>query len=77
MTKLFNDPARFTEDMLAGFLDANARYVTGVPGGVVRANKTRAGKVGMLAGGVVAGLLALDLIALVATAVIAASAGAR
>ena len=39
--------------------------------------KTRAGKVGMLAGGVVAGLLALDLIALVATAVIAASAGAR
>ena len=39
--------------------------------------KTRAGKVGMLAGGVVAGLVALDLIALVATAVIAASAGAR
>ena len=27
MTKLFNDPARFTEDMLAGFLDANSRYV--------------------------------------------------
>ena len=24
MTKLFNDPARFTEDMLVGFLDANA-----------------------------------------------------
>ena len=40
MTKLFNDPARFTEDMLAGFLDANARYVAGVPGGVVRAHKT-------------------------------------
>ena len=39
--------------------------------------KTKAGKVGMLAGGVVAGLIALDLIALVATAVIAASAGAR
>ena len=30
MTKLFNDPARFTEDMLVGFLDANARYVVGV-----------------------------------------------
>ena len=29
MTKLFNDPARFTEDMLVGFLDANARYVAG------------------------------------------------
>ena len=25
MTKLFNDPARFTEDMLVGFLDANAQ----------------------------------------------------
>ena len=31
MTKLFNDPARFTEDMLAGFLDANARYVVRRP----------------------------------------------
>lgn len=51
MTKLFNDPARFTEDMLAGFLDANARYVAGVPGGVVRANKTRAGKVAVVIGG--------------------------
>jgi len=47
MTKLFNDPARFTEDMLAGFLDANARYVAGVPGGVVtpqdRAEQGRGG----------------------------------
>ena len=41
MTKLFNDPARFTEDMLAGFLDANSKYVTGVPGGVVRARRPR------------------------------------
>ena len=40
MTRLFNDPATFTEDMLDGFLDANARYVVGVPGGVVRATKT-------------------------------------
>jgi hypothetical protein len=32
MTGLHNDPARFTEDMLAGFLDANADYVVGVPG---------------------------------------------
>jgi len=45
MTKLFNDPARFTEDMLVGFLDANSGYVTGVPGGVVRAHKTSPGKV--------------------------------
>jgi dihydroxyacetone kinase len=51
MTKLFNDPARFTEDMLVGFLDANTRYVAGVPGGVVRANKTRVGKVAVVIGG--------------------------
>lgn len=51
MTKLFNDPARFTEDMLVGFLDANARYVVGVPGGVVRAQQTRPGKVAVVIGG--------------------------
>jgi len=51
VTKLFNDPARFTEDMLVGFLDANARYVTGVPGGVVRAHTTRPGKVAVVIGG--------------------------
>ncbi|TFV59437.1 D-erythrulose 4-kinase [Mycobacterium sp. PS03-16] len=51
MTKLYNDPARFTEDMLAGFLDANARYVAGVPGGVVRAQETRPGKVAVVIGG--------------------------
>ena len=51
MTKLFNDPARFTEDMLVGFLDANARYVLGVPGGVVRAHETRPGKVAVVIGG--------------------------
>jgi D-erythrulose 4-kinase len=51
MTKLFNDPARFTEDMLVGFLDANERYVVGVPGGVVRANKTRPDKVAVVIGG--------------------------
>ncbi|MBX7452945.1 dihydroxyacetone kinase family protein [Mycolicibacterium sp. 3033] len=51
MTKLYNDPARFTEDMLVGFLDANARYVAGVPGGVVRAHRTRPGKVAVVIGG--------------------------
>ncbi|OKH68585.1 D-erythrulose 4-kinase [Mycolicibacterium obuense] len=51
MTKLYNDPARFTEDMLIGFLDANARYVAGVPGGVVRAHRTRPGKVAVVIGG--------------------------
>ncbi|BBX90303.1 dihydroxyacetone kinase family protein [Mycolicibacterium boenickei] len=51
MTRLFNDPATFTEDMLAGFLDANAQYVAGVPGGVVRATETPSGKVAVVVGG--------------------------
>ncbi|MGU3498433.1 dihydroxyacetone kinase family protein [Mycobacterium sp. C31M] len=37
--------------MLAGFLDANAGYVTGVTGGVVRATETPAGKVAVVVGG--------------------------
>ena len=51
MTRLFNDPATFTEDMLEGFLDANARYVVGVPGGVVRAESTPEGKATVVVGG--------------------------
>ena len=51
MTRLFNDPARFSDDALAGFLDASARWVTGVPGGVVRTTRTREGKVAVVVGG--------------------------
>ncbi|MGY1591878.1 dihydroxyacetone kinase family protein [Geodermatophilus sp. SYSU D00708] len=51
MTRLFDDPAQFTEDMLAGFLDAYAGRVVGVPGGVVRATRPRPGKVGVVVGG--------------------------
>ena len=51
MTRLFNNPATFTEDMLDGFLDANARYVVGVEGGVVRATTTPPGKVAVVVGG--------------------------
>jgi D-erythrulose 4-kinase len=51
MTRLWNDPSRFTEDAMTGFLDANGRYVVGVPGGVVRATATRPGKVAVIVGG--------------------------
>lgn len=51
MTRLFDDPATFMEDMLVGFLDANARYVVGVPGGVVRARESVPGKVAVVVGG--------------------------
>jgi dihydroxyacetone kinase len=48
---LYDDPARFSEDTLVGFLDANARHVIGVPGGVVRAQTPHPGKVGVVVGG--------------------------
>ncbi|MCW2838168.1 MAG: dihydroxyacetone kinase [Marmoricola sp.] len=51
MTRIFDDPATFTEDMLAGFVDANQRYVAPVPGGVVRATETPTGKVAVVVGG--------------------------
>src|SRR2546423_6066378 len=51
MTRLYNDPAAFTEDMLAGFLDVHRGYVVGVPGGVVRATATTRNKVAVVVGG--------------------------
>ena len=51
MTRLFDDPARFSDDMLAGFADANAGHVTRIPGGVVRARPTAPGKVAVVVGG--------------------------
>src|SRR3954453_15010433 len=51
MTRLWNDPSSFTEDAMVGFLDANAQYVVGVPGGVVRASATRPGKDAVIVGG--------------------------
>ena len=36
------------DDAVTGFLDANAPYVVGVPGGVVRARKTAPGKVAVI-----------------------------
>ncbi|MBW8093726.1 dihydroxyacetone kinase subunit DhaK, partial [Streptomyces hygroscopicus subsp. hygroscopicus] len=51
MTRLFNDPARFTDDMIEGFAAAHPEHVRAVPGGVVRARPTRAGKVAVLTGG--------------------------
>ena len=51
MTRLYDDPHTFTEDMLAGFLDVYRDTVSGVPGGVVRAVETRLGKVAVVVGG--------------------------
>lgn len=51
MTRLFNDPARFTDDMITGFAAAHPDHVRAVPGGVVRARATPPGKVAVLTGG--------------------------
>ncbi|MFD7505044.1 dihydroxyacetone kinase family protein [Streptomyces sp. NPDC059850] len=51
MTRLFNDPARFTDDMITGFAAAHPEHVRAVPGGVVRARATPEGKVAVLTGG--------------------------
>ncbi|MEV4102457.1 dihydroxyacetone kinase family protein [Nonomuraea sp. NPDC049649] len=51
MTRLYDDPSTFTDDMLAGFLDVYRDDVTGVPGGVVRATETPPGKVAVVVGG--------------------------
>lgn len=51
MTHVFDNPKTFMEDALAGFLDANARYALGVPGGVVRATETPQGQVAVVVGG--------------------------
>lgn len=51
MTRLFNDPAHFTDDMVTGFAAAHPEYVQAVRGGVVRAQRPRSGKVAVLTGG--------------------------
>ncbi|NCT89401.1 dihydroxyacetone kinase family protein [Cellulomonas sp. APG4] len=51
MTLLWNDPAQFSDDALRGFADAHADQVRLVPGGVVRAQPTPAGKVAVVVGG--------------------------
>jgi dihydroxyacetone kinase len=51
MTKLFDDPTTFSEDLLEGFCDLYADRVLPVPGGVVRATETPSGKVAVVVGG--------------------------
>lgn len=51
MTRLYNDPATFSEDALAGFCDLYPQYVRAVDGGVVRAAPGPEGKVAVVVGG--------------------------
>lgn len=51
MTRVFDNPARFMDDMVEGFCHLHSSYVTQVSGGVVRSDATQQGKVAVVVGG--------------------------
>lgn len=51
MTRLFNDPAAFVDEMIDGFAAAAGRWVQRVPGGVVRSTASDEPKVALVIGG--------------------------
>src|SRR6478609_1115896 len=51
MTRLWNEPADFADEMIDGFVAANGRYVRRVPGGVVRSTVVPNGQVAVVIGG--------------------------
>lgn len=51
MTRLWNEPADFADEMIAGFVAANERYVRRVQGGVVRSTVSPRGQVAVVIGG--------------------------
>ena len=51
MTRLWNDPADFADEMIEGFVAANSRSVRRVAGGVVRSTVVPVGEVAVVIGG--------------------------
>ena len=51
MTRLFNDPAAFADEMIDGFVAANSAQVRRVTGGVVRSTVSTPGSVAVVIGG--------------------------
>jgi dihydroxyacetone kinase len=51
VTRLFNDPAEFVDEMIDGFVAANGRHVRRVTGGVVRSTVIPDGEVAVVIGG--------------------------
>ncbi|MET0932540.1 MAG: DAK2 domain-containing protein [Mycetocola sp.] len=51
MTRLFNDPATFADEMIDGFVAANSSQVRRVRGGVVRSTASKPGSVAVVVGG--------------------------
>jgi dihydroxyacetone kinase len=51
VTRLFNVPTAFADEMIEGFVAANRRHVRAVPGGVVRSTRSEQGTVAIVIGG--------------------------
>ncbi|WP_114560644.1 dihydroxyacetone kinase family protein [Desertihabitans aurantiacus] len=51
MTRLFNDPDDFRDELVEGFVAANGRWVRAVPGGVVRSTRGDEPTVSLVVGG--------------------------
>ncbi|MGY3319739.1 dihydroxyacetone kinase family protein [Arthrobacter sp. TE12232] len=51
MTRLFNDPAAFADEMIEGFVASHSRWVRRVSGGVVRNTQSTPGTVALVIGG--------------------------
>ncbi|MHA7179159.1 dihydroxyacetone kinase family protein [Arthrobacter sp. MDB2-24] len=51
MTRLFNEPGDFVDEMISGFAAAASRWVQQIPGGVVRAGRPAAPTVSLVIGG--------------------------
>jgi len=51
MTRLWNEPSAFADEMIDGFVAANGRYVRRVPGGVIRSTVVPDGQVAVVIGG--------------------------
>src|SRR6478735_5269452 len=51
MTRLFNDPTDFLDELVDGFVAASGRWVRAVPGGVVRSTRSPEPTVAIVIGG--------------------------
>jgi dihydroxyacetone kinase len=51
MTRLFNEPTAFADELVEGFVAANRRWVRSVEGGVARRQRTPEGQVAVVIGG--------------------------
>ncbi|WP_026538605.1 dihydroxyacetone kinase family protein [Arthrobacter sp. 9MFCol3.1] len=51
MTRLFNEPSAFADEMIEGFVASHGRWVKRVSGGVVRNTRSKPGSVALVIGG--------------------------